>query len=206
MEESNRQDGPTDEDLFVRFRSGLDEDSFRALMDRYFDPGFAFASGMLSDRTAAEDAVQETFLRTIRARARYDPKKPFRTWFYHILRNCCIDELRRRGKPVTLTGEPEALEPVGSGEDAPGADLDDVMPHIEKLPDTLREALVLRFWSGLTLEEVGLALGCSTEAAKKRVQRALKQIEDSMSRSENGVVYAAGGEETGGKPGVTEGS
>jgi RNA polymerase sigma-70 factor (ECF subfamily) len=196
----------TDEDLFIRFRSGPDENSFRVLMDRYFDPGFAFARGMLSDSGAAEDAVQETFLRTIRARAGYDPNRPFRTWFYHILRNCCIDELRRRGRPMTLTDEPQALEPVRPATAAPGADMDDVMPHIENLPDIMREALVLRFWSGLSLEEVGQAVGCTTEAAKKRVQRALKQLKDSMSRAADRAVYAGGGEETGGKPGAVEGS
>ena len=95
----------TDETLFTEFRSGLDENGFKTLMDRYFDPGYSFARGMLSDPTAAEDAVQETFLRTIRARGTFDPRKPFRVWFYHILRNCCIDELRRRKGVACLAGE-----------------------------------------------------------------------------------------------------
>ncbi len=206
MERPTSPDGPADEALFTRFRNGLDEDSFRVLMERYFDPGFAFARGMLSDPVAAEDAVQETFLRTIRARAAYDPKKPFRTWFFHILRNCCIDELRRRGTGMKLAGEPETLEPVRPHDRAPETDLDDIMPHIEELPDIMREALILRFWSGLTLEEIGRTLNCSTEAAKKRVQRALAQLRDSMSRPADPAVYAVGGEETGGKPGTTEGS
>jgi RNA polymerase sigma-70 factor (ECF subfamily) len=207
MEEASPPNGRTDEVLFVRFRDGLDESAFRILMERYFDRAFAFARGMLTDPLAAEDAVQETFLRTIRARAGYDPNRPFRIWFYHILRNCCIDELRRRGAAPRLSEEPEALEPGRLAPSDPDRiDSDEIVSHIERLPEIMREALMLRFWSGLTLEEVGRTLGCSAEAAKKRVQRALKQLRDSMSPSRDPAVYALGGDKTGGKPGRTEGS
>jgi RNA polymerase sigma factor (sigma-70 family) len=162
---------------------------------------------MLTDPVAAEDAVQEAFLRTIRARAGFDPNRRFRIWFYHILRNCCIDELRRRGAAPGLSEEPEALEPRRlAPADPDRIDSDAIVSHIQRLPEIMREALMLRFWSGLTLKEVGRTLGCSTEAAKKRVQRALKQLRDSMSHSRGPAVYAVGGDKTGGKPGKTEGS
>ncbi len=68
---------PTDEDLMTAMRSGTCEQSFEYLLERYADRAFRLASGQLGSHQAAEDAIQETFLRLIKFRKSYKPGMKF---------------------------------------------------------------------------------------------------------------------------------
>ncbi|MBI4572901.1 MAG: sigma-70 family RNA polymerase sigma factor [candidate division NC10 bacterium] len=68
-------------------------------MERYQRRAFAVALRMLGRRQDAEDVVQQAFLRLYEARAQYHPRWRLSTWFYRILANACVDELRRRPPP-----------------------------------------------------------------------------------------------------------
>jgi len=95
---------PSYETLMARFQARLDSDAFEQIVSFYINPALAVARQILLDDTLAEDAVQESFLRVIRKREQYIPGNPFSCWFYAIVRNVCVDMLRK------LTREKEALE------------------------------------------------------------------------------------------------
>jgi O-6-methylguanine DNA methyltransferase len=91
----------SDEALLRRTQSG-GRDAFATLVDRYQRRAFAVALRMLGRRQDAEDAIQQAFLRLYEARAEYNSRWRLSTWFYRILINACVDELRRRRPQVPL--------------------------------------------------------------------------------------------------------
>jgi RNA polymerase sigma-70 factor (ECF subfamily) len=202
--------GPPDEHLMRQFQRRLDGEAFERLVGRYAARALAAARQILADGAAAEDAVQETFLRVVRARGQYQVDRPFGVWFFAILRNVCRDVLRRRGLEVRAMAHlaverEEASDPPSAPEDLRASGMRwhglqareswagrerrlaaERCPWHDLLADLRpaeRDALVLRVTQGLTLAEVGAALGISEEAAKKRVQRALGRLRRRWRRS-----------------------
>jgi RNA polymerase sigma-70 factor (ECF subfamily) len=132
---------------------------------------------MLGSDTAAEDAVQDCFLKLIMGRRSYRPGMPFRTWFFTILRNVCRDELARRARTKaeldhipglstrTATDSAEQAEELGRAQSA-----------LDQLPAQDRRLVDLRLRLGLDFAALGTACGLTAVAAKKRVYRALARI------------------------------
>lgn len=160
----------------VRFQMRLDSRAFDGLVSAYMRPAVGVARQILSDRTLAEDAVQESFLRVVRKRHQYIPGSPFSCWFYAIVRNVCADMLRKRKRENRKIKEAAVVfEPERSRTD---------LPEVPELLNVLRrcdrDVLVLRIVHGLGFRDVAAALGISEEAAKKRAQRALRRLRNRM--------------------------
>jgi RNA polymerase sigma-70 factor (ECF subfamily) len=162
----------SDEELMARFRDRHDQSTFEVLMRRHAGRAFAAAFRLLADRTDAEDAVQEAFLRVIRARRSYDPRRPFGPWFYTVLRNVCLDLREKRSRRLeTVELSPERVETASAPEaPEPAVGLFDLLSPVE------RDVLTLKLHHNMTFREIGAALGCSEEAAKKRAQRAVARL------------------------------
>jgi len=156
-----------------RFQATSDLEAFDALVDRFTPSALGVARRLLSDPSAAEDAVQEAFMRIVRAGDSYSCDRPFATWFYTILRNACTDMLRRRARQTELIREmaerqgPPSVGPV---------EIDETTQLLERLPTAERDVLELRIVMGMGFREIATALGVSTEAAKKRSQRGLRRL------------------------------
>jgi len=159
-------------DDMARFSAKLDADVFEQIVSFYMSPALAVARQILSDHNLAEDAVQESFLRVIRKRDQYIPGSPFSCWFYAIVRNVCIDMLRKQARQKQAIEEITTLDEWGT--------LQTNLSEIPKLLDVLtsreRDVLVLRIVHGLAFHDIAAALGISEESAKKRAQRALKRL------------------------------
>ena len=85
----------TDIILMQQVKKG-DEAALRELIDRYRASLYRLALGLLTDRAAADDAVQETFIRLWTRARRYNPRHTVAAWLYTICARRCYDELRRR--------------------------------------------------------------------------------------------------------------
>ena len=84
-----------DEDLMLRYRNG-DEDAFEMLYRRYEKPVFSFIYRILISVADAEDLCQETFLRLVKEKEKYQGSGNFKTWIFRIALNLCRDRLRRK--------------------------------------------------------------------------------------------------------------
>ena len=168
-----------DERLMGRFAARLDRAAFDELVGRFTRPAQAVASRRLGDRGLAEDAVQETFLRVVRARDRYECERPFASWFYAILRNVLVDLSRRQERHREAVDRLAARTPpeaaVVMQPPVPGSSADDLL---RRLPVGERDVLVLRVIEDLPFRDVAAALGISEEAAKKRAQRGLARLRE----------------------------
>lgn len=167
-----------DETLMRSFQRRKDHAALHQLVDRYGPRGLAVARQLLPDASLAEDAVQEAFIRLIRAHDSYDPARVFSTWFFTILRNVCKDMLRKlcresRALQASAAGATISCEPPELVD--PGA-----AAILAELPPPIRRAVSLRVIDGLAFADVAAALGISEDAAKKRVQRGLRALRESV--------------------------
>lgn len=96
--------------LVARARRG-DTTAFDALVRRYLPGALAAAERLLGDRSDAEDLVQDAFLRALDRLPLLDPTRPFGPWFFTLLRNQGINQLRARRVRQT---EPESLDAASS--------------------------------------------------------------------------------------------
>jgi RNA polymerase sigma factor (sigma-70 family) len=165
--------------LMVSAAAG-DADSFAALIEPLLDPAFRLAAVMLTDRAAAEDAVQEGSIKAWRKlRQLRGDTKSLRPWFLSIVANECRMARRQRWWSVLKVAEvpsPESSPPEGGGSDLRRALL--------KLSPEDRVPLVLHFYLDLPLDEVAQALKVSPSAAKSRIYRAAKRLRSDLTQEE----------------------
>lgn len=160
-----------------RFREVFDEAAFEQLLLRHHARAVRLARTLLPDHAAAQDAVQEAFVRVIRSRREFDPARSFSGWFNTILRNICTDLLRRRARRARQMEELAAEAPVSAFDPVISATAS-VDELLRPLPPDDREILILRVVEGRSFAEIAVHLRCSVEAAKKRAQRALRWLRD----------------------------
>ncbi len=124
------------------------------------------------------DLAQETFLRFVRAQGYRERGKPI-AYLMRIARNVCVDASReRRLETVSLDFDVPAEE--GGERDA------ELTDALERLPDELREVIDLRYGSGLGVGEVARALGISRFAARRRINAALKLLQEELKEGDLG--------------------
>jgi RNA polymerase sigma-70 factor (ECF subfamily) len=163
-------------------RSG-DDRAFESLIDPLLEPSFRLACGILLDRSAAEDAVQEATFKAWRALPRLRPETAsLRPWFLTIVANQCRS-MRRSPWRSVLRGL------AGIESDRVNAEAL-VSTHLvlegalRQLSPRSRAAVVLRFYLDLPFEEVGRILGSSPQAAKSRLHRALRTMRSHVETQE----------------------
>jgi RNA polymerase sigma-70 factor (ECF subfamily) len=158
------------DDPVSRAKAG-DRSAFDALVGPLIDQGFRLAFGMLHDREAAEDAVQEATVRSWRKLGNLRPGTEMRPWFLAIVANQCRTVARGRWwSVIRLEGTPGGG--AGAFEDriVRGADL---RAALRKLAVDQREVLVLRYYLDLPLEEVAAITGVPVGTVKSRINRGL---------------------------------
>ena len=142
---------------------------------------------LLGDADAAEDVAQETFVRLHAALPGFRGDAELSTWLYRVTLNLCRDHMRRRRRrahdvPLREAHAAEALhvherpEESVDGERARAA----VRQAIARLPEEQREAVMLRFVSGLSYAEIARVTGSPQGTIASRVFRGLKRLGDDL--------------------------
>lgn len=169
-------DLPSDEDLMARIARG-DAAAFRLLTERYVPKALGLARRMLRNDADAEDVVQEACLRVWINAPRWRPIASFRTWFYRIVLNLCLNQ-RRRKHPLPLENAGDPVDP------APSADIqlerDEVgralATAIADLPERQRAAIVLSYQQGLSNAETAAILNSSVSGVETLLVRAKRAL------------------------------
>lgn len=134
---------------------------------------------MLGSESAAVDAVDEAVYRGYRKFRSLRQPEYFSTWLTRILLNVCHDELRRRKRELSVAELPEMA-----------AEEFDALPlkeAIRKLPSDLRDVVILRFFTGLTLEETAAALSVPRGTVSTRQRKALSLLKLELTEKEEAV-------------------
>lgn len=172
-------DAATDELLVVRCQLG-ERDAFEALVGRWHEPLWRYARRLTGQDVAADDAVQDVWLRVVRGIARLRDRSRFRAWLFGIARRALMDRLRARyAAPdhVALDDrEPaDAAEPDGLDQA-----LDAMHEELARLPLLEREVLVLFYLRELTLTELADVLAVPPGTVKSRLFRARKLLRQQL--------------------------
>jgi RNA polymerase sigma-70 factor (ECF subfamily) len=162
---------PGDADLIARARQ-RDKSAFEDLLRPVIAPAARLAYGMLQDRSAAEDVVQEAALKAWRRLDNIRPGSDFRPWFLGIVANQARSTRRALWWSVLRLDHTTAK--VASEEaTVRGADL---RRALLRVPLEQRAAILLHFYLDLPLDEVAIALGISVPGVKSRINRGLKRM------------------------------
>ncbi len=140
----------------------------------------AFILHRVEDEAAAEDLLQEVFLRVHQNMSSLKDSEKLESWLYQITRNVIIDHYRSRRihseLPETLADPQELFIEDDAVAELSGSMLD----MVNELPSPYREALLLTEYEGLSQQDLATKLGISLSGAKSRIQRARQKIKDSL--------------------------
>lgn len=183
------------------------EDRFWAVSEFiriYGDKAYNFAYRLSGNEAEAGDLVQEAFLRVFRHWDRYDSNRPFEAWFFRILHNIYLDEVRRYSRKhcVSLDAPSPATE-VSWDEVLPGPDPepvealsrleDDAMIQraLDSLPIQYRTAVTLCDVDGLPYERIGEIMACPVGTVRSRIHQGRRLMREAFLRLQAGKGGAA---------------
>lgn len=172
-----------DDEIIARLRAG-ESQAMSVLYDRYARIVFSLSLKILNDRGAAEETVQEVFVKVWKRCREYDARRgKFSSWLTGIAHNHAIDELRRRRvRPSASDGEDDAIDAVLDDGPAP---LDLAMQSLERrrivqalkaIPDEQRQAIELAYFEGLTQQEISERLGDPLGTVKTRMRLGMQKL------------------------------
>ncbi|MEK7266359.1 MAG: sigma-70 family RNA polymerase sigma factor [Pseudomonadota bacterium] len=186
-------DEESDDALIARAGRG-DRLEASILIARHSPRVLSLCRHMLKDRTAAEDAAQETFLRLWEGAAvwrRHDAK--LETWLYRVATNACIDRHRsaRRDAPEEAAGEqldsaPSAVERLSDADKRRA-----IEAALEALPERQRIAMTLRHYRDLTNIEIAQAMSTSVDAVESLLARARRALTEALSGMREELMESA---------------
>jgi RNA polymerase sigma-70 factor (ECF subfamily) len=138
------------------------------------DALYGFALALSHDPVQAEDLVQETYVRALRAVNRPLPGEGLRSWMFAILHNIWRNDLRRR-RTVSYDADLDVL-PAGDGDPQEFVDRKQnsnrLRAAIDELPIAFREVVVLRCLEGFSYREMADIVGCPAGTVMSRLARA----------------------------------
>ncbi|HXU83261.1 MAG TPA: sigma-70 family RNA polymerase sigma factor [Polyangia bacterium] len=169
--------GELDAETLARARAG-DPRAFRALYEHHADAVYAFLRRMLPHGAAAEDALQDAFLRVLRALPGFDPHGPARlsTWIFTIARRVALTAIDRRRPPP-------AEAPAAAAQAQPELRLA-LEAAVAALPEVLRSTFVLREGCDLSYEEVAAVEEIDVGTVKSRLHRARAALQAALAEKD----------------------
>jgi RNA polymerase sigma-70 factor (ECF subfamily) len=183
----------SDEDLLARFRRGQQE-AFGVLVRRYQRELYGYLRRYLGDDSLADDVFQNTFMQVVVKINQYEAGRPVRPWLYAIATHQAIDALRRAGRHPTVSLDQSTAD--GDGELGGLLDLLQsrtpdplleaegeerrlaVRRTVDRLPDLLRQVVVLAYYQGLKYREIADMLGVPVGTVKSRLHAALVKLHE----------------------------
>ena len=181
------------DDRLARRAARGDERAFAAIFDRYHQSLYRYCATIVGDPQDAQDALQNTMVKVLRALPGEERKLELRPWLYRIAHNESVELLRRRRETRPL--EAELASPgVGLAEEVTARDrLRRLISDLDQLPERQRGALVMRELAGLDFAEIGAALGTSPAVARQTLYEArlgLQKMDEGRAMSCRAVTKA----------------
>lgn len=166
----------TDEAIVARLAVG-DTRAFPSLVERYRRRVYAVLVRSTGRPGEADDLFQETWIRVARGARGFDPSRSFAAWVGRIATNVAIDWMRAasaHGTPTTADSDDmPATSPTPSEALLIAAEMQRVAAALAKLPERMREAVLLRYFDGLSEQAMSEQLGIPKGTVKSRLSNAV---------------------------------
>jgi RNA polymerase sigma-70 factor (ECF subfamily) len=186
------------DDILLQKIAIRDEDALEQLYDRYERPIYAFALRIVQDAMAAEEVVQELFVRVWNTASRIDAdgrKGKISTWMFAVARNLAIDRLRKQGRQPVGSLESEVWERLSDSEESTELTVEhkllgqQLKEAIHELQSDQKQVLEWIYYMGYTQQEVAERHQIPLGTVKSRVRLALKALRGRFEMWKEDVQY-----------------
>jgi RNA polymerase sigma-70 factor (ECF subfamily) len=171
-----------DHELLAHVKKGNGQ-AFAVLVERHTERFYRLAYRYLQSKAAAEDVVQDAFLKLWENPATWQPERnsKFTTWFYRVVVNLCLD-LRKKKGAVVLDNTMELIDDRESVDESIMRAQEQHMleKEIAALPERQRAALSLCFDEGLSNQEAAEIMGLNLKALQSLIMRAKTTLKERM--------------------------
>ncbi|HXG94298.1 MAG TPA: sigma-70 family RNA polymerase sigma factor [Blastocatellia bacterium] len=181
--------------------AGANNGTFSQAALEHIDALYCFAMTLTRDRSEAEDLVQETYLRAVRAFGQLLPDSNLKSWMFAIMRNAWLNQLRHaRTGPrfVELDAEEEnRTNWLDRAANDPHVvylrkvEREEVRAAIESLPQPYREVIVLRDIEGFSYQQISGIIGCPAGTVMSRLGRARERLRNLLMEWQTGASKKA---------------
>ena len=162
---------------------------FAAATLEHIDALYGYAMTLARDKTEAEDLVQETYLRAVKAANQPQPEENLKAWLFVIMRNAWFNIVRHKQHTSRIFefDDDEVVDAAGDKTDDPHVvylrklEREQVREAIEKLPDPYREIVVLRDIEGFSYQQIASVLNCPAGTVMSRLGRARGKLREALS-------------------------
>jgi RNA polymerase sigma-70 factor (ECF subfamily) len=157
-----------------------DKEAYQVIVERYMKRAYYIVLGFVRNSQDALDLSQESFIKAFRKIKRFDPERPFFPWFYKLLKNICLDHIKRKSRAQEIP-----LDEIRVfKEEREDKEMKEILwKGIESLSFEQREVIILRYFQQLSYQEiaeitakpVGTVMS-SLYYAKKRLKEKIKKF------------------------------
>ena len=184
----------SDRDIIDRYLETQDGSYFSIIYDRYSRLVYAKCLSMLKNEVAAEDAVQEIFIKVMLKISSYTGDAKFSTWMYAITYNYCIDVIRKTQRKKTIDVEDIGVLEASMIPEPDVAcilevDIKRLKYVLERIPRKDKAILMMKYLEEFSIKEIAEIMEKSESAVKMQILRAkekfLKKYEEAYSHNKN---------------------
>jgi RNA polymerase sigma factor (sigma-70 family) len=168
----------SNDDSLARRAAQGDERAFAAIYKRHHQELYRYCRAILRDPDDAQDALQATMVKALRALPGEEREIALKPWLFRIAHNEAISIARARRPAAGLDVEVPDPQAAPEQEAATRERLRELVADLDDLPERQRGSLVMRELSGLSFEEIGRAFECSPAAAKQAVYEARVALQE----------------------------
>jgi RNA polymerase sigma-70 factor (ECF subfamily) len=176
---------PLDETELIRRAKRGDTHAYEELVYAYQGIAFRTAYVIAGNAADAEESAQDGFVKAWRALGRFRDGAPFRPWLLRIVANEARNRRRSAGRRAHLALRAATEQPSGDAAPSPEAaylsseQREQLLAVVNELPEEQRAVISLRYFVGLSEQEVAAALGVRQGTVKSRTSRALERLRES---------------------------
>ncbi len=191
MNETIRHSEDLDQDLVRRVQQG-DKSAFDLLVIKYQHKIVHLVNRYVKDPTEAQDVAQDTFIKAYKALGEFRGESAFYTWLYRIAintaKNYLLSRSRRHSDYEVDMQDAEQIENAPQLKDIETPEnqlmndqiIEVIKSAIEKLPEEMRIAIMLREFEGMSYEEIAEAMDCPIGTVRSRIFRAREAIDEQL--------------------------
>lgn len=167
-------------DWLARFKRG-EEGAFEAIYERHKAGLFGFALSMCADAAAAQDLVQEVWLKFIQRAVDLAPDTRLGPYLFTAVRNAAIDAARRRkSERAALQRRHQPVLVAGRDESVAQEEVDRLNAALGELPEDQREVVLLRLYTKMTFDEMAQVVGAPAKTVMSRYRLALEKLNKAL--------------------------
>lgn len=167
--------------LILRCQIG-DSDALSELIKQYQKPLYYFIKSMLKDFQTTEDIFQQTWLTVIKKICDLKDTQAFTTWLYRIARSHVYKELKRQKKLITLNETLVIPKSNIHDEENFVENTERLHQFLEKLQTEYKEVLILRFFEGMSYEQISKVIDCNLGTVRSRIHYAKKAFKKELEK------------------------